>query len=87
MAKLGTKKEITVEGKEYVLQHPGMKYAVELRDKCKNDNGVLQESKYYESLMNDVVFLKDGGKTNWDYWEENEGFAEVMKETALFLNK
>jgi hypothetical protein len=86
MAKKGTQKTIEVEGKKYILQHPGVRFAVKMRDMAKDHNGQLIEEKYYEEIMKHVIFTEDGGKTNWDYWDENEGFTEVMMEAVRFLN-
>jgi hypothetical protein len=86
MAKKGSQKTIEVEGKKYILQHPGTRFAVKMRDMAKDMNGQLVEEKYYEEIMKHVIFTEDGQRTNWDYWDENEGFNEVMKEAILFLN-
>jgi hypothetical protein len=86
MAKKGSQKTIEVEGVKYILQHPGTRFAVKMRDMAKDHNGQLIEEKYYEELMKHVIFTEDGQKTNWDYWDEHEGFAEVIKEAVLFLN-
>lgn len=92
MAKVeGTQKEvkITVTGekgeaveKVYLLQHPGVREAVRLRGRSKDAMGNMDEEKYYDELMKKVIVQP---RTNWDYWEENEGFQEVMKEASTFL--
>ncbi|WP_117017524.1 hypothetical protein [Aeribacillus pallidus] len=85
MAKKGSQKTIEVEGKKYILQHPGTRFSVKMRDMA-NVNGQFVEEKYYEELMKHVIFTEEGKQTNWDYWDEHEGFAEVIKEAVLFLN-
>jgi hypothetical protein len=88
--KTGTQKEIKIttgEGEEtkeitYVLQHPGVRGGVQLRGRAKDAMGGMDEEKYYEELMKKVIVQP---KTNWDYWEENEGFQDVMKEASTFL--
>ncbi|MBH0171021.1 hypothetical protein [Fictibacillus sp. 18YEL24] len=92
-AKAGSQKEFTLfEGNEneqkFLFQHPGVRAGVQIRGRSKDATGNLDEEKYYTELMNHVVFLKteDGvKKVNWDYWEENDGFLEVMKEASSFL--
>lgn len=83
----GTQKTIKIktsqgEEKEYILQHPGVREGVRIRGRAKDQFGNLDEEKYYEELMKHVIVSP---KTNWDYWEENEGFLEVMKEASTFL--
>ena len=70
------------EEKEYLFQHPGVRGGVQLRGRSKDAMGNLDEEKYYEEIMKKVIVSP---KTNWDYWEENEGFQEVMKEASTFL--
>ena len=86
MALKGYKKTIEVAGVKYILQHPGVRFAVKMRDTSKDYNGQLIEEKYYEQIMEHVIFTEDGKRTNWDYWDEHEGFNEVMKEAITFLN-
>lgn len=83
----GTQKEITITTKQgeevkYLLQHPGVRAAVQLRGRSKDQMGNLDEEKYYDEIMKKVIVQP---KTTWDYWEENEGFQEVMKEASTFL--
>lgn len=85
--KAGSQKEFIVtneQGEEtkYLFQHPGVKGGVQLRGRAKDMNGNLDEEKYYGELMSKVIVQP---KVNWDYWEENEGFQEVMKEASTFL--
>lgn len=86
--KSGTQKEFkfnegTKEEKVYLFQHPGVRMGVQIRDRSKDQFGNLIEEKYWEQLMQHVIVKP---KTDWDYWEENDGFMEVMKEAANFLN-
>jgi hypothetical protein len=81
-AKSGSQKTITVEEKEYVLQHPGVRAGVQIRGRSKDAMGNLDEEKYYTELMKYVIVKP---KTDWEYWEENAGFLEVMKEASTFL--
>jgi hypothetical protein len=85
--KSGSQKQYTYtdsEGKEtvYTFQHPGVRGGVQLRGRAKDATGNLDEEKYYEELMKKVVV---DPKNNWEYWEDNEGFQDVMKEASTFL--
>ncbi|WP_313150947.1 hypothetical protein [Lysinibacillus capsici] len=84
MAKKGEQKEITVNGVDYIIQYPGLREAIRMRDNSKNENGVQVGEKLYNDLMEHVVFLKEGGKVNYEHFEENGGFTEVMKEAVKF---
>ena len=85
MAKRGDQKTIKVEGIEYLLQHPGVLESVRMRDRSKNSAGTAMEELTYRELMEHVVFLKDGGKVDFEYFEENPGFLEVMNEAMNFV--
>lgn len=80
----GTQKQVTVEGKEYTLQHPGVRAGVQLRDRSKDINGNMVEEKLYTELMNHVVV---NPKVTWETVEEigSKAFTELMKEASTFL--
>lgn len=84
MAKKGEQKEITVDGIDYVLQYPGLREAVRMRDNAKNQHGVVVNETLYNSLMEHVVFLKEGGKVTYEHFEEHSGFTEVFSEAVKF---
>ena len=76
------------ETKKYILQHPGARAGMELRDKAVGANGAMEQTKLWEGLMAKVIFIDGGQRTNWDYWEEEENFAhqtEVFKAASQFL--
>ena len=87
MAKRGEQKTIKVEGIEYLLQHPGLLESIRMRDRSKNEAGSLIEETIYRELMENVIFLKEGGKVDFEYFEENPGFTDVMKEAMEFVFK
>lgn len=84
MAKKGSQKEITVEGIDYILQHPGLLESIRMRDRSKNENGAIIEENLYKELMEHVIFIKDGGKATFEHFEENGGFKEVIQEASRF---
>lgn len=89
----GKQKKITIENEdgtkfEYILQHPGVRQGFALRKKAKDETtGHIEEDKYFEQLMAQVIFTEKG-KTNWEYWEEEEHAEhqmEVLKQASTFL--
>lgn len=77
-------KTVTIDETEYVLQHPGVRAGVQLRDRAKDINGNLVEEKFYDELMKHVIVSP---KVNWDSADEmgNAAFNELMKEASTFL--
>lgn len=84
MAKRGNQKTIKIEGIEYTLQHPGLLESIRMRDRSKNEAGSLIEETIYRELLEHVIFLEEGGKVDFEYFEENPGFTDVMKEAMSF---
>lgn len=84
MAKRGEQKQIKVEGIEYTLQHPGLLESIRMRDRAKNDAGQMGEEAIYRELLTHVIFLKEGGQPDFDFFEENPGFADVIREAMAF---
>ncbi|RAP29066.1 hypothetical protein C2W64_04013 [Brevibacillus laterosporus] len=70
---------------EYTLQHPGMRAAVQMRDRCKNKHGVLIEENYFAELMKHVIVHP---KVSWSYFDEENGedFDELMTVASEFVN-
>jgi len=68
-------KTITVGGKDYLLQRPKTKWYVENNDNCKNRYGVLQQAKYFNSLLENIVVDPQGLKMD-DF--ENIGDLETL---------
>lgn len=77
-------KTVTIDEKEYMLQHPGVRAGVQLRDRAKDINGNLVEEKFYDELMKHVIVSP---RVSWDTADEmgNAAFNELMKEASTFL--
>lgn len=77
-------KTVTVAETEYVLQHPGVRAGVQLRDRSKDFNGNIVEEKLYDELMKHVIVSP---KVTWATAEEvgHKAFQELMKEASTFL--
>ncbi|MEK4219959.1 hypothetical protein NYE57_18140 [Bacillus sp. FSL L8-0222] len=84
MSKFGKQKKVTIQGTEYTLQHPGTKRNVELQDEAINVNtGKPNSAGLYELYMKEVVV---DPKVSYEYFDENPGFNELMREVSSFLN-
>jgi len=70
------KKTITVGKKTFNLQHPGIRWAISVTDKCSR-NGQLQKEAYIDALFADVV-LDDYGIDDFDSLEDlNKAVTEI----------
>lgn len=83
MSKFGKQKKVTIQGTEYTLQHPGTRRMVELQDEAVNLNtGKPNSADLYDLYMKEVVV---DPKVNYEYFDEHEGFMELMREVQSFL--
>ncbi|MED3932966.1 hypothetical protein [Priestia megaterium] len=88
--KLGTQKEVTIEGVTYTLQHPGQRGFTEIQDRCQMSEGRFSSKKFSEEIFKHVVV---DPKVSWDYFDGNEekgieakdGYNELIKAASNFL--
>ncbi|WP_426353662.1 hypothetical protein [Exiguobacterium sp. R-39] len=82
----GSQKTVKIgeEQKEFVLQHPGVREGVKIRDRAKNMNGQIVEEKLYDEYMKYVIVEP---RVTWDSVEElgNSDFNDLMKAAGEFL--
>lgn len=83
-SKMEKQKKFKYKGVEYTFQRPPMRDTVKMRDRSKDKNGELIEEKYYDEIMKHVVV---DPKICWEYWDEHDGFQEVMAEAIKFCNE
>lgn len=78
MAKTFEQRTETINDTDYVFQFPGLRAANEISDRCKNQFGVVQQTKIQEELFNHVIVSP---KVDWDYFEQHkpEDYAQVIK--------
>lgn len=76
-------KQVKVEGKDYTLQHPGAYWYLEMKDRCKNANGVLMESKYTREMLDNVVIQPK--VTPEDFGEDIIALTTLVNEAENFL--
>lgn len=84
LKKFGKQETVIVEGVEYKFQFPGIRKAQQILDGSKMLNGVISDEAYNHQLMETVIVEP---KTNWDYWDENAGYREVMALADNFLGR
>lgn len=70
--------------KKYVFQFPGILKTQELIDGATNGVGITVTKDYNEALMKHVIVEP---KTDWNYWDENEGYRRVIDAADRFLGK
>lgn len=89
MKRVGTTEDYTVkdaDGNEttYTFFFPGLAKAEGIVDNARMGNGSISTRAYNQQLMDQVIVEP---KTSWEYWEEHEGYREVMDEADSFLGK
>lgn len=82
MAKIGTKKQVTVEGTEFTFQHPGTRAFAQIQDRIQTENGAPSNEKLSEEIFKHVIVEP---KVDFEYFDEHEGYEEVLKEAFTFL--
>ncbi|MFC6202573.1 hypothetical protein ACFP1L_11935 [Lactiplantibacillus nangangensis] len=89
MKRVGTTEDYTYkdsDGNEtnYTFYFPGLAKAEGIIDSSRMGNGAIATRSYNQQLMDQVVVEP---KTNWEYWEEHEGYSDVMDAADSFLGK
>ncbi|WP_346235732.1 hypothetical protein MKY04_09325 [Lysinibacillus telephonicus] len=83
--------EETIQGKKFIFQHPGLEEALDMRERAKNDKGVLSDKALYKEILNHAVFVEEEGspcKVDFEYFEQFDSlevFSEVMKKASTFI--
>lgn len=77
-------KKVTIDEKEYTLQHPGVRGRLRMIDDCTDANGNIGKEKFADKLLAEVVVspkckLEDFDETPWVY-------EELMEEASSFLS-
>lgn len=94
MAIQGKQKNVEVEGKKFLIQHPGILKVVQIQDVIRKGDGGASTEALYKELLEHCVFLQDEEtgvpmKLTFDYVEENfssvASFTELMGEATEFL--
>ena len=81
--KLGIEqKELEINGKKYLVQKMPFKAYYQMLERCKDKDGNLLPSKFYEETMKTCIISP---KTTWEDFESIEEIEEVMTELTNFL--
>jgi hypothetical protein len=71
------------EIKTYDFKWPGLVKYEQMNEKALNQYGVTTDSKMFEGLMKNVI----QGDIDWKYWDEHEGYTEVMTAASDFVEQ
>lgn len=82
--KFGKQEQVTVADIEYTLQFPGVRRAQQILDSSKGPAGIFYDEAYNTRLMDEVIVEP---KVDWDYWDEHEGYGELMNAADTFLGR
>lgn len=82
--KFGKQETHKIGGIEYKFQFPGVRSAQQILDNSKGPAGIFVDEAYNKQLMDTVIVEP---KTDWDYWDEHEGYREVMALADNFLGR
>ena len=85
MPKQIRQKVVKIEGIKYIFRHPGVMKALEIDEHARNENGTRNFETFYSEILEHVIRLEDGSKIDFEYFEENPGFLEVMSEAEAFV--
>ncbi|MGE7121801.1 hypothetical protein ACQKIC_16415 [Peribacillus sp. NPDC046944] len=84
VSKFGKQEVQEIENIKYTFQFPGTKKTQEILDEAAK-GGNFSNTKYHEDIMEHVIVKPIG--VNWDYWDEHEGYREVMALADNFLGR
>jgi len=73
---------VTVNGKMYKLQHPGVRWYMRNTDECRNNAGVLLVERYAQNLLDHVVVDPAGLKL--DDFESVSELEELIAQIERF---
>lgn len=82
MSNFKQKTVTTKNGKEYVLQHPGVRAATKITDRVKNKHGVPQDEKLADEMFTHVVVEPKVKIESFDNYGE---MSELVGKAFLFL--
>lgn len=67
----------------YTFKWPGLLEYQRMLEVAKDANGNVMNSAMFELIMENVITPK----TDWKYWDEHEGYNDVMLNAQAFLNR
>ncbi|MCJ7988957.1 hypothetical protein MUB15_06140 [Priestia sp. OVS21] len=64
------------------MQHPGSREYTRIQDRMVGENGVHSSEKMAEEMFKHIIV---DPKVSFEYFDENEGMEQVLKEAMTFL--
>lgn len=83
MSKTPKTEIVKIGGKEYKLQHPGVRWYMENTDNSRDARGVLSVAKYAQNLLDNVVVDPPGLKL--DDFDSVGELEELVQKADQFL--
>jgi len=80
--KLGKQIQVTVEGIEYTLQHPGSEEYLKMQDRMTGEKGMPSYYKTAEEVFKNVVVSPE---VNFAFFDEHDGMDVVVEKALTFL--
>lgn len=75
-------KKVEVKGKEYLLQHPGVRAVTKITDRIKNKHGVPSDEKMADEMLMHVVVDPKVRMENFDDYGE---LSELVGKAFNFI--
>lgn len=82
-AQTADRQTVTVGGREYKLQRPGVKWYFKHTDKSRNRMGVLQSEDYIQGLLENVVVEPKG--LTFDDFDSVKDLEDLVEAIESFL--
>lgn len=82
MANFKQKKFVSKSGKEYMLQHPGVRAVTKITDRVKNKHGIPLDERLAEEMLQHVVV---NPKLRIDDFESYRELTEVVGAAFAFI--
>lgn len=80
---MNKQKTVKINDKEFLLQHPGIRWYVRTTDQCKNAAGVMQTEQYVDALLEHVVV--DPVVKIDDFDDDYDTLTQLVREVERFL--
>lgn len=77
-------KQITVAGVTYDLKFEDFRTGMLVAQFSQENSPDARPSDYAEELMSEVI-KANGKKTNYDYWDQHDGYQEVLDQASDFV--
>ncbi|PZD96398.1 hypothetical protein DNH61_07765 [Paenibacillus sambharensis] len=73
----------TASGKEYVLQHPGVRAVTKISDRIKNKHGVIMDERLCDEMLQHIVVEP---KTTLESFDSYPEMIDVVRRAFAFIS-